>query len=257
MSCGSGASNATGSSRRRMRHLEAAYTRAGTGAPGAVRPAGSPSCWRDPRTVDPVADQRMADRRHVHPDLVRAPGLRPAAHVGKPTEALEHFVERRTTRGRRSSTTVMRSGCLGSVAIGRSIQSLWKRGSPCTMQRYSFSAVRSLELRAQELHRLLRLGDQHHTRGVAVEPVHDARAVLVRRGRQLAEAGPRPAGDRVRHHRLVLDRVRREPTPACRSRTGAGRRTAPEPPAAAGQAPAGRGPPATSTSNSTTWPSSR
>ena len=34
------------------------------------------------RTVQPVAEEGMPDVRHMHPNLVRAPGLKTAAHMG-------------------------------------------------------------------------------------------------------------------------------------------------------------------------------
>ena len=43
---------------------------------------------REPAAVDAIADERIADVRQVHADLVRAPGLELHAHVRVRAEAL-------------------------------------------------------------------------------------------------------------------------------------------------------------------------
>jgi hypothetical protein len=244
MSAGSGASNTSG--------LARVTGCAATEADGACR-HWRPGCWRTGRQTR-RAGAHASGRRGRRPASGRSTSCARGSGAcarssagsarGRSRGSARAPRSTSTTRGRPRSTTVMRSGlCFGSVAIGRSIQSLWKRGSPCTRQRYSFWTSRSFHCARSELHRRLGLADHHHAGGVAVEPVHDARAVRRRRRRQVAEARPRPAGDRVRpdHRCWVLRRVRRE---AGRLVDRAQPRVVVQhhgPPAAAGRAPAGRG----------------
>ncbi len=119
----------------------------------------------------------------VDADLVGAPRLQPQPQQ---RGALEGALERevRARLARLAPPTAMRVRTRGSRPIGASIVPERAGGRPSTSARYSRSINRSAERRLQQPVRLLAAGDHEQARGVAVEPVHDPRALGLAAGRR-------------------------------------------------------------------------
>ena len=62
-------------------------------SPRIGRPFGNPDVLLTTRAINTVANQRVADRRHVHSDLMRATRLGPAQNMREAIELLEFHLE--------------------------------------------------------------------------------------------------------------------------------------------------------------------
>ena len=161
--------------RGRVAHACSAW-RANGGNAGAARRG----------AVRGIADQRMADRREVHADLVRAAGLE------------RQRTQRRDRRSARAASTCVRAGLpLATTAIvvrarsdgGRSARrrSSRARSRRARRARYSRLTRARRELRARGGLRLERLGDDQQAARVLVEAMHDARARQRRERRRVMQ----------------------------------------------------------------------
>ena len=182
-----------------------AARRAGTGARGRRLRA----------PVLRVSAHGVADRRHVHADLMRAARLeaRPAAGCARQRRSISKCV--RASRGS-SASIDMSVRSRRSRPIGASIVPVRAAGRPSTSARYSRLSRRVGEQRLQRAVDLLALGHHQQPGCVAVEPVHDPGPPGLARRRRRAAPGPAracPCGD--------PGPGARRPRPACRRRAGA------------------------------------
>ena len=143
-----------------------------------AEPPGVPYC-RSPA-------HRMADRRHVHADLMGAAGL----------ERHPQQRRRRAAAARSRSASAPRAASSVSIdistrsrrwrPIGASIVPVRAAGCPSTSARYSRCSSAPRDQRLQRAVDVVALGHDEQPRGVAVEPVDDPRAP------RLLAAGARP-----------------------------------------------------------------
>ena len=187
------------------------------GCANAMR-AACRNCRADERrrpAVDPVADDRVADRGEVHADLVRAPRLRPRLDQRRARRSARRRVRRHRTRAP-PSTTAMRWRSRGSRR-DRRVDHALRAASACPRRarRTSSRRVRSLSCARQRVVRGVVLRDEDHARRVAVEPVHDARPqhaadareiVAVREDRVHQRRRRVPRRRMHRHARRLVDR---------------------------------------------------
>ena len=131
-----------------------------------------------------VAQQRMADRRQVHADLVRAAGLQPAADERRGAEALDDLdVRARRLAGRDDG----HRRALRRMAADRRIDR--RRAREVAVHDRQVLALDRARLQlADEIGlRFGRLGDDHEAARVLVEAVHDARARQRRQRRRVMQ----------------------------------------------------------------------
>ena len=181
--------------------------------------------------VERVADARMPVRGHVHPDLVRAPGLEMDLEQGRAGERLERLVVGDGVLALGRDRELPRVG--GMPPDGRIDRAGERIGMPLHDRVVDLLHLALLEGALEHGVRVLGLGDDHETRGADVEAMDDA-LPLRRAGRRDAEAagGERPehggtlpadrgvrghAGGLVDHDDVVVvvhDRRGRAPRPA-------------------------------------------
>lgn len=159
-------------------------------------------------TVQTVTHQRVPQVRHVHANLVRAPGVQTTTHGG---DALPTGNHPDIGAGRSPSCMNRHSQTRARVAANRGLD----RGVPQGHHAMNQCHVHALHLTgcdvpAQGRHGLQGLADHHQTGGVLVQAVHDAGAGQLNCGwvmrQQAIQQGSRPvAGRRMHHqpHRLV------------------------------------------------------
>ena len=170
--------------------------------------------------VGQVADARVPQRRHVHPDLVGAPGLqRDLQQAGRPVR-LEGLVvgDARLAAGHDGPPVVV-----ARVPVDRRVHGAAQRVRVALDQRVVGLVDRALLERALERGvGALGLGHDHQPAGADVQPVHDALA-LGRRRWWRSGSRRRPAR-RPRSARSSRGSGGRPPRPACRPRPGRRRR---------------------------------
>ncbi len=88
------------------------------------------------RPVEKIAGQRVADMRHMHPDLMGAPGLRHELYETAAVKACNEIVVR--TAAFPSGRTSCASTEPSFRPIGASIRPQSGEGRPSQMARYSF-----------------------------------------------------------------------------------------------------------------------
>ena len=167
--------------------------------------------------VQRVADDRMADRAQVHADLMRAAGvnrdLRQRQHAAEVLGADDARDRRaaaaRARRLRRHLLPVRR------IAADRRVDAASGQHLAPDEREVFLLDLAVGELARQLLVRRVVLGDDHQPRRAAVEPMHDARALLAADAAQIVDVmqqrvdqrAARVAGRRMHDHpgRLVDD----------------------------------------------------
>ena len=163
-----------------------------------------------------ISQHRQVDRGQVHADLVRAARLElhPQQRVLGQQLCRPRSASRRPAASRVSSDC--RVGCV-AVAADRRLDSPTARARTAAHEREVLALERPAPDEAlQAAERLLAPRDDEQARRVAVEPVHDARALL-RPARRAAAA--QCSRERARACARLRDGRRRRP--ACRRRAGA------------------------------------
>ena len=149
-------------------------------------------------SVRRIADQRMADRRQVHADLVRASGLQPAAQQRRVAEALDHLVvgARGLARGHDRHR-----GAARRMATDRRVDGA-AAGDVAARERQVLAAhAARLQLADEAGLRRERPGHDQESAGLLVQPMDDAGA------RHAGEGG-----------RVVQQRVQQRSVPVAAAR---------------------------------------
>ena len=115
---------------------------------------------------------RIADVRHVHADLMRAPGLQLQAHVRMRAEALEHAVVR---DGLAAIFANRHAHAIDRMSADRRVDHA-AAGHHARADRFVFTLdLARFDGAHQRGMRCERASDDHQSAGVLVEPMHDAR----------------------------------------------------------------------------------
>ena len=133
-----------------------------------------------------IAGHRVGDRGEVGADLVRAAGLEASLDEAVGRQRLEHG----EVRARRARAAPTHGAALGrpGVAAERGVDRAGARaGSALDQRAVGPVGLAALDHRGQAPVRLGVAGDDQQPGGVAVEPVHDARALGLAAAEQIAE----------------------------------------------------------------------
>ena len=134
-----------------------------------------------------VAGDRVADRREVGADLVRAPGLEPGLHQGVGRAASRARGSGCAPRARRAHAPPDAPGRGGRGRAGRRSSRCASAAGPRSARGTCAPRSRSLIIADEPAMRLVVAGDEHQAGGVLVEPVDDPRPVGLPAAEQLAE----------------------------------------------------------------------
>ncbi len=157
--------------------------------PGQAEPGGE----RRVRAIGEVADAGVADRRHVNPNLVGAPGLEADVEQAGSAEGLDRLVVRdAVTPARDDGELVVGAGMAADRGVDRPTRRV---GMPLHQRPVALVDLALPERVFQPGVRDLAFRDDHQPGRANVEPVHDALPLCRPAGRDAVPGRGQPAGD--------------------------------------------------------------